>query len=159
MLTERRAVLLLRVFLVLLFGELLFLQIFSLPGEFADTARKNPDQAYLRWPLTAVTIFWVLCAQTVVVATWRLLDLVQGDRIFTPASRRWVDAIVWAIAAAFATLVGVLAYFAPTFDDPGLPLVLLLITLGVAILGLLLVVLRGLLRRATTLQSDMEEVI
>lgn len=159
MLTERRAILLLRLILILLFGELLLFQIFSLPGQFAHMARENPEHAYLRWPLTAVTIFWVLCAQTVVVATWRLLDLVQTERIFTSASRRWVDAIVWAITAAFATLVAVLAYFAPTFNDPGLPLLLLLLTMGVAALGLLLIVLRGLLRRATTLQTDMEHVI
>ena len=56
MLTLRRVVLPLRVFLVLLFGILVVFQTMSLPGQFAYMARESPDQAYLRWPLTAVTV-------------------------------------------------------------------------------------------------------
>jgi acyl-coenzyme A synthetase/AMP-(fatty) acid ligase len=58
--------------------------------------------AYLRWPATVVTVFWVLCIQVVIVSTWKLLTLVKNDRIFTNASLVWVNAIVWAIAAAWA---------------------------------------------------------
>ena len=90
MLTLRRVVLPLRVFLVLLFGILVVFQTMSLPGQFAYMARESPDHAYLRWPLTAVTVFWLLCVQ---------------------------------------------------------------------VLGLLLVVVRALLRQATTLRADMEAVI
>ena len=58
---EHRAVAPLRVFLVLLFGILVFFQTISLPGQFAYMAEQFPDMAYLRWPLTAV--FWVVCVQ------------------------------------------------------------------------------------------------
>ena len=44
-------------------------------------------------------------------------------------------------------------------DDPGLPVLLLLVLLGGAVLGLLMVVMRALLRQATTLRTDMEAVI
>lgn len=156
---EHRAVAPLRVFLVLLFGILVLFQVMSLPGQFAHMAQESPETAYLRWPLTAVTVFWVLCAQVVIVATWKLLTLVKNDRIFSTASLVWVDAIVWAIGAAWAVLLGVFLYVGFNADDPGLPLLLFLMLTGVTVLGLLMVVMRALLRQATTLRSDMEAVI
>jgi Protein of unknown function (DUF2975) len=159
MITTRRVVAALQVFLVLLFGVLVVFQTLSLPGQFAYMAKESPEDAYLRWPLTAITVFWVLCIQVVIVATWKLLTLVKHDRIFTPASLRWVDAIVWAIVAAWLVLVGVDVYVAFQADDPGVPMLLLLLTTGVTVLGLLMMVMRELLRQATTLRTDMEAVI
>ncbi|WP_431877629.1 DUF2975 domain-containing protein [Micromonospora marina] len=159
MLTAQRAVTPLRAFLVLLFAILVLFQTMSLPGQFAHMAREDPDMAYLRWPATAVTIFWVLCVQVVIVCTWQLLTLVRNDRIFTEASLGWVDGIVWAIAAAWVVLVGVFLYVGFNADDPGLPLLLFLLVTGVSVLGLLMVVMRALLRQATTLRTDMEAVI
>ncbi|MCG5448655.1 DUF2975 domain-containing protein [Micromonospora hortensis] len=144
---------------MVLFGVLVLFQTFSLPGQFAHMAAESPQDAYLRWPATAVAVFWVLCVQVVIVATWKLLSLVKSDRIFTEASLKWVDAIVWAIAAAWVVLVGVFLYVGFNADDPGLPLLLFLLTVGVSVLGLLMVVMRALLRQATTLRTDMEAVI
>lgn len=144
---------------MVLFGVLVMFQVFSLPGQFAHMAQESPEDAYLRWPATIVTVFWVLCVQVVIVATWQLLNLVKNDRIFTEASLKWVDAIVWAIAAAWAVLVGVFLYVGFNANDPGLPLLLFLLTVGVTVLGLLMVVMRALLRQATTLRTDMEAVI
>src|SRR3954471_8259807 len=110
MVTAHRVVALLRIFLVVLFGILVMFQTFSLPGQFAHMAQESPEDAYLRWPLTAVTVFWVLCVQVVIVSTWKLLSLVKNDRIFTEASLKWVDLIVWAIGAAWVVLVGVFLY-------------------------------------------------
>ena len=159
MLTERRAVALLRVVLVVLFAVLVFFQVVSLPGEFAHTARQDPERAHLRWPATAVSVFWVLCVQVVVVCTWKLLTLVRRDRIFSEAALVWVNAIVWAVAAAWAVLVAVFLYVGFNASDPGLPLLLFLATTGVTVLGLLMVVMRALLRQATTLRTDMDAVI
>ena len=149
----------LRVFLVLLFGILLVFQTLSLPGQFAHMAQESPEDAYLRWPMTALAVFWVLCVQVVIVSTWKLLTMVKNDRIFTEASLVWVDAIVWAIVAAWVVLLGVFLYVGFHADDPGLPMVLLLMLIGIAVLGLLMVVMRALLRQATTLRTDMEAVI
>ena len=159
MYSEHRAVAPLRVFLVLLFGVLLFFQVVSLPGQFRYMAEESPDLAYLRWPMTAITVFWVVCMQVVVVCTWRLLTLVKDDRIFSEVALGWVDWILRAIAAAWVVLVGVFLYFGFRADDPGLPLLLFLMVIGVAVLGLLMVVMRALLRQATTLRTDMEAVI
>jgi hypothetical protein len=149
----------LRVLLVLLFGVLVVFQTLSLPGQFRYMAQESPDLAYLRWPMTAVSVFWVLCVQVVIVCTWRLLTLVRKDRIFSEASLGWVDAIVWAILAAWVVLVGVFLFVGFNADDPGLPLLLFLLVVGVTVFGLLMVVMRALLRQATTLRTDMEAVI
>ena len=159
MLTESRVVPALRVFLVMLFAVLVLFQVMSLPGQFRYMAEQDPEMAYLRWPATAVTVFWVLCVQVVIVCTWKLLSLVLADRIFTEAALRWVDGIVWAVGAAWAVLVAVLLFVGFNASDPGLPLLLFLLSVGVTVLGLLMVVMRALLRRASTLRADMEAVI
>jgi Protein of unknown function (DUF2975) len=158
-LNEHRAVSLLRVGLVLLFGILVLFQTMSLPGQFAHMARVDPEHAYLRWPATAVTVFWVLCIQVVIVCTWQLLTLVKKDQIFSHVSMVWVNVIIWAILAGWVVLVGVFLYVGFHAADPGLPLLLFLMLIGVTVLGLVMVVMRALLRKATTLRTDMEAVI
>jgi hypothetical protein len=159
MLTERRAVLLLRCFLVLLFAILLVFQVMSLPGQFRYMAEQEPDLAHLRWPFTLGSVGLLLCVQVVVVCTWRLLGLVEQDRIFTEASMVWVDTIVRAVAVGWLLLVGIDVLVATVADDPGGPLLLLLLTTGVSVVGLLLLVMRALLQRATSLRTDLEAVI
>ncbi|SMD26542.1 DUF2975 domain-containing protein [Kibdelosporangium aridum] len=159
MITVRRAVVPLRVLLVLLFGLMVMLETVSLPGQFAHMARVSPDHAYLRWPLTAVTVFWVVCAQVVIVCIWQLLTLVKRDRIFTDAAMVWVNVILWAIGAGWVVLLGMAGVVLVNADDPGTGIVLALITGAVSVFVLLVVVLRALLQQATTLRSDMEAVI
>jgi hypothetical protein len=156
---HRAVVVPLRVALVALFGVLVLFQTMSLPGQFAYMAREHPEAAHLRWPATVISVFLVVCVQVVIVATWKLLTMVQKDRIFTDAAMRWVNAIVGAIAAGWVVLVGVFLYVGFNADDPGVPLLLFLLTTGVTVLGLLIVVMRALLRQATTLRTDMESVI
>jgi hypothetical protein len=159
MFAEKWAVPALRVFLVVLFAVLVVFQTLSLPGGIAYTTSQNPNDAGLRWPLTAIAVFLVLCVEVVVVATWKLLTLVKKDRIFTSAALKWVDAIVWAVAAAWVVFVGMLIFVGFNADDPGMPMLLFLSTVGITVIGLLMVVMRALLRQATTLRSDMEAVI
>lgn len=149
----------LRVCLIVLFGILVLFQVFSLPGQFAHLARESPEMAYLRWPATGVSVFWVLCAQVVIVCTWKLLSMVRRGRIFTAAALGWVDAIIWTLAAGWALLAGVFLYVGFNAQDPGLPLLLFLLLTGGAVLGLLVTVLRALLKQATTLRADMDAVI
>ena len=156
---EQRAVLPLRICLVVLFGILVVFQTLSLPGQFRYQAEQHPEDAHLRWPLTALAVFFVLCVQVVVVATWKLLGLVASDRIFTRASLAWVDAIVGAIAAAWIVFFGLFLWAGFQADDPGAPLLMFLLLVAGAVLGLLMVVMRALLRQATTLRTDMDAVI
>lgn len=159
MVTQHRIVLALRLALVALFGILLVFQTLSFPGQFAYMARESPEDAYLRWPLTAIAVFLILCVEVVVVSTWKLLSLVEEDRIFSETSFAWVNAIVAAIAAAWVVLAGCFLYVGIHADDPGLPMMLLFVVIGVAVLGLLMVVMRALLRQATALRTDLDAVI
>ena len=150
---------LLRIALVLLFVRLVFLQAFAFPGQFAALAREDADLAWARWPLTAVAVGTLLGFEVVVVATWKLLGMVERDRIFTTDALPWVDLIVRATAAGGAVFaVGfVLVGFAA--EDPGLPLLLFLVLVGIVVVELVVLVLRSLLRQATVLRSDLDGVI
>lgn len=153
------AVTALRILLVLAFALLMVFQTLSFPGQFAHMAEENPELAYLRWPLTALAVLELMCVQVVIVSTWKLLTMVKHDRIFSKAALAWVDAIVWAIAVAWVLLLGLFFYLAINSGDPGLPLLLLLMLVGGAVLGLLILVMRALLLQATGLRTDMEAVI
>ena len=84
----------LRVLLSLAFSLLLALQAAILPALFAQAARNWPDLAHLRWPMLAVSVLVLLCAQVVIVCTWNLLTMVKDNRIFSEASLVWVDRIL-----------------------------------------------------------------
>ncbi|SDP51521.1 Protein of unknown function [Klenkia soli] len=150
---------LLRVFLVVLFALVLLLQTSSFPGQFAAMAREDAELAWLRWPLTGVAVLTLLGFEVVLVATWKLLGMVERDRIFTTDALPWVDLVVRATAAGgvvFAVGVGLVGLAA---QDPGLPLLLFLVLVGIVVVELVVLVLRSLLRQATTLRSDLEQVI
>lgn len=153
------AVTALRIMLVVAFVLLMVFQIMSVPGQFAHMARENPDMAYLRWPLTTFFVLELACVQVVIVSTWKLLTLVRHDRIFSEGAMKWVDAILGAIATAWVLFLGLFLFVGFNADDPGLPLLLFLMLVGGAVLGLLMVVMRALLRQATMLRTDMEAVI
>ena len=157
--TVDRIVIPLRIALVLLFAGSVMGQLFSFPGQFAYMAEQEPDLAYLRWPLTAFAALELLCLQVVIVSTWRLLSLVSADRIFGDEAFVWVDAILGAMVTGWLLLAGLSAYFILRADDPGTPMLLLAIVLTGAAVVLLMVVLRALLRQATTLRTDLEAVI
>ena len=149
----------LRVLLGTAFALLVVLQTFSLPGQFASMARETPEMAYLRWPLTAFAVVELVCVQVVIVSTWKLLSRFRAGQVFSEASLGWVDAIVWAVGTAWVLLVGGFLWVGFHADDPGLPLLLFVVVVGGAAVGLLLLVMRALLRQATTLRSDLETVI
>lgn len=155
----RRAVLPLRGVLVLGFALLLLFQVMSVPGQFRHMAEEDPDRDWLQWPLTVVAILVIACVQVVIVCTWHLLTMVAEDRIFTTGSLRWVDVIIAAMGVGWLLVAGVLVGLAPVWDDPGAPLVLTLLLLGSGACGLLMLVMRELLRQATDLRTDLDAVI
>jgi len=159
-----QVVLPLRVLLVVVFAALVAAQIWALPGMVPDIAEPSLEQSFMRWTMRAVLVLGLLCVQAVIVCTWKLLTLVAHDRIFSASSLPWVNATVWAMAVGWAMLLGafVCAYYFiidEVSDDPVLPALLLVLLLVGAVVGLLMVVMRALLRQATNLRADMEAVI
>jgi hypothetical protein len=155
----------LRVFLATLFAFLVLMQVMSMPGEFLHDVQESPEAAHLLWPMLAAVEIGLLCAQVVIVCTWKLLTLVRRDSIFSDASFGWVNGIVWAFVAGWLVLLGLavyltaVIYFTPRLRDPGIPLLLFGMVLFGAVLVLLMLVMRALLRQATALRTDMEAVI
>ncbi len=165
MLDVNRVVLPLRVLLVLAFLFLLVMQIMSVPGDILHDLGRSPEAAHVLIPMLIVAELILLGAQVIIVCTWQLLTMVKKDRIFSEASLRWVDGIVWTLVVGWVLFAGLAAYitaviyFTPEIRDPGVPVVLFGIVLMGAVFVLLVVVLRVLLRQATTLRTDMEAVI
>jgi DUF2975 family protein len=160
----RHVVLPLRILLALVFAGLVVAQVWGLPAMLPDIAAPSMEQSVMRWAMLALSVLGLACVQVVIVSTWQLLTMVTTDRIFSASSLPWVNAIVWAIAGGWVMLLGtfVCAYYFvvdEVSDDPALPALLLLLLLIGAVLGLLMVVMRALLRQATTLRTDMEAVI
>ena len=153
------AVIALRIVLVAAFVLLVVFQVLSIPGGLAHMAKENPQDAHLRWPLTAFFAIEVLCIQVVIVSTWKLLTMVKHDRIFSNSSFKWVDAIVGAIVTGWTLFLGLFLWVGFQADDPGMPMLMSLFLVGGAVLGLLMIVMRSLLHQATTLRTDMDEVL
>ena len=158
MLRTQRLVGVLRVLLVLAFVALLAAQVRVLPAMYDDWVRDAPDPVPSAWLLT-VAVLVLLCVQAVVVCTWRLLTMVAEDRIFSDASLVWVDTILGSLAAAWVLLSGTLAHLLVRGGSPGLSGALLVVLVAGAVLGLLVVVMRALLRQATTLRVELEAVV
>lgn len=149
----------LRVLLALTFVFLVAFQVGILPASFAHMAEEFPDLADLRWPMLVVSVLVLVCVEVVIVCTWKLLTMVEDDRIFSEASLVWVDGIIWAIGAAWLLVLTAFVYFLARWQGPGFPVMLTLLLMGGAVLALLILVMRELLRQATTLRTDMDAVI
>lgn len=160
----RFVVLALRVLLALIGLGLVLGLVMSVPGQIFG-GPDDGDLSPVRWPVFVALELAVLCLIVVVVCTWRLLTMVQADRIFSRDAFRWVDAIVlasvgvWLCMVTIAGTVSVFLYVTPELRDPGLPLLLGGLSIAAGGFVLLLVVMRALLCQATALRSDMDAVI
>ena len=148
----------LRVLLGLAFVALVLAQVRILPAMYDDWVRESPELAGTQW-LLAVSVLELLCVQVVIVCTWKLLTLVKADRIFSDDALVWVNAIVAAMAAAWVLLLGTFLYVLGPEGSAGLSVAMLLMLVAGAVVGLLMVVMRALLRQATSLRTDLESVI
>ncbi|KOG51819.1 hypothetical protein ADK76_34695 [Streptomyces griseoflavus] len=149
-------------FLIGLFG-----QFVVIPATAADEVAGFPPYAPYAVPYSAVAIAIVACVQVALVALWMLLTMVERDAIFTQRAFRWVDVIIGASAVATLLALGVTGHLAvaeiPSPED-GMDVVGALAATGaVTVVGaafaMLVVVMRGLLRKATQLRAEMAEVI
>ena len=164
MLSLRRVVLPLRILLSTAFAALVAAQLWAVPAMLPELTEPTLERSVVRAVMLAAAVLGLGCVQAVIVCTWKLLDLVTDDRIFSASSLPWVNGIVRAIAVGWLMLLGtfVCAYYFivdEVSDGAALPALLVLLLLVGAVLGLLMVVMRALLLQATTLRTDMEAVI
>jgi hypothetical protein len=145
--------------LVAVFVALVAAQVVVLPGSFARMAEQSADLAPLRWPLLVLSVVVLACVEAVIACTWQLLAMVEHDRIFSDAAMRWVNGIIGAVALAWLIVLVAFVLVVAAGGLSATAVLLLLAVLAGAALGLLMAVLRALLRQATTLRSDLDGVI
>ncbi|MGM1018025.1 MAG: DUF2975 domain-containing protein [Actinomycetota bacterium] len=151
---------LLKTLIALMLALLLGSQVLVIPEVARVTAIRNPDVAHLEVPGIIGAVLFLALVQVTLLCVWRLLSLVKAERIFSTDAFRFVDIILGALATAglliAASYVVIIANRAVSLS------LTLLAVLGIVVsfaLALLVVVLRGLLRKALELEQDMSEVV
>ena len=159
---NRIAIIALRVLILLIGVGALGAQIVIVPV-VARVVAENADYPEFSVPYGVVGIVVIACVEVALVALWILLSMVQRGRIFSARAFRFVDLIIGAgaVATVLVFLLNVHIYYViePHLDAPGIILVLLCLTILGAAFVALLVVMRSLLRSATSLQAELEEVV
>ncbi|WP_433543712.1 DUF2975 domain-containing protein (plasmid) [Streptomyces sp. CA-294286] len=160
-------VLALRGVLVLLLGGSLFVQAVMVPLLAADMKGPTGDLAHLRTPVLVIIVLGVVTAQVTLVCVWRLVSMVRSGTVFSQRAFRYVHVVIGAFVAA-ALLVWVLGALLAPGEAVAPGVVLLLGGVGLAILGVALVVLvlRMLLAQAVArevqasrMKAELDEVI
>jgi hypothetical protein len=145
----------------------LFGQIVVIPTTASDEVDRFPPYEPFAVPYVTVAIIGVACVQVVLGAVWMLLSMVERDAIFSRRAFRWVDTVIGATLVATLLAVGVTGHLLladiPSPDD-GMELIGALgaavTCVGVgAAFAMLVVVMRGLLGKATQLRAEMAEVV
>jgi hypothetical protein len=135
-------------------------QAVVVPLMAAEAAEAFPEVAYLRIPGIVGCVAVIACVEVALVCVWRLLSMVARESVFSPAAFRPVDVIVGCVLAATVLLVAAFAILAAARAlSPGMMIMLVAGAVGGAGLTLLMVVMRGLLRKAAGLEQDLAEVI
>jgi Protein of unknown function (DUF2975) len=158
---NRAFVIALRVLLVIMFASGLFGQILLIPVISGSEAALFPEFAYLQVPYSILAILAVACVELALIAVWVLLSMVRREAIFSERAFRWVDVIIGSGIAGTLLTLGVEVQMLG-FTHAGGPAAVLALTGGViggTATVLLVVVMRGLLRKATALQSELAEVV
>ncbi|MGP3637608.1 DUF2975 domain-containing protein [Streptomyces sp. 24-1644] len=160
-------VLALRAVLVVLLAGSVFVEAVMVPLLAADLDGLNEDYAYLRVPFLVITVLGVLTAQVVLVCVWRLVTMVRSGTVFSEAAFLFVHIVIGAFVAA-ALLVFALGVVLAPGEAVAPGIVLLLGGVGLAILGvaLIVLVLRMLLAQAVArdaeaaqMKAELDEVI
>lgn len=119
----------------------------------------GPEVLVLAVAYSVLGVAAIACVEVGLVALWVLLSMVRRGAIFDERAFRWVDVISVAGLVA-AVLVAALCAHAGEIDDaPGLVLIGLGVGIGGVAFALLMVVMRGLLRNATVLRHELDEVV
>ncbi|MET9957334.1 DUF2975 domain-containing protein [Streptomyces sp. NPDC006339] len=160
-------VLALRAVLVLLLAGSVFVQAVMVPLLAIDMKGLDEEVAHLRTPVLVIIVLGVVTVQVVLGCVWRLVTMVRRGTVFSYAAFRYVHIVIGAVVAA-ALLVFALGVVLAPGEAVAPGIVLLIGGLGLAVLGVALVVLvlRMLLAQAvardveaTEMRAELDEVI
>ncbi|PWJ06258.1 DUF2975 domain-containing protein [Streptomyces sp. NWU49] len=148
-------VLALRAVLGALLAGSVAVQTVMVPLLASDLEGLDPDYAYLRTPFLLVVVLGVVTAQVVLVCVWRLVTMVRRGTVFSHAAFRYVHLVIGAFVAA-ALLVFALGVLLAPGEAVAPGVVLLLGGVGLAVLGVALVVLVLRMLLAQAVARDVE---
>ena len=138
---------LLKVVLSIFLALSLMLQFFSFPGQFRYMAEQEPENAYLRWPLTALAFTMILAVQIIVVSVWKIVDALEKE-LGKKTELKFVNYAIASLSYIWLVIASGLILLLLNADDPGLPVVITVIETAVTSVGLLFLFYRRLLKRA-----------
>ena len=157
---QPRVTAMLKILIAVMIVLLLASQILVIPEVARITALRNPDVSQLEIPGIIGAVIFLALVELTLICVWRLLSLVRTERIFSADAFRFVDIILWTLVSAGALIA--ISYGVILASRAVSLSLTLLAVLGVVVslaLALLVVVLRGLLRKALELEQDMSEVV
>lgn len=149
-----------KIALTLLMVFTLVVQLVFAPLAIGEVTRVHPQTGWIAAPAMVWAAVTIGCTQAILVAVWRLTTLASGEGIFTDAAFGWVRAMITA-AGVMAALLG-LAWLTLAALSWTPPLVMYGLLGGVLLAVtflLVVVVMLGLLRRATALASELAQVV
>jgi len=132
--------------LSIFFALLLMLQFFSFPGQFRHMAENEPENSYLKWPLTLLTFSVIAAIQVSIVCLWMLIDNLSFNRALQKR-KQYLTGIIFALSyiwIIFAILWIIVIWNA---DDPGLPVVLTVIQCAFTVLILIFLFFRKIINK------------
>ncbi len=138
---------LLKVVLSIFLALSLMLQFLSFPGQFRYMAEQEPENAHLRWPLTALAFTMILAVQIIVVSVWKIVDALERE-LGKKTQLKFVNYAIAALSYIWLVIASGLILLLLNADDPGLPVVITVVETAVTSVGLLFLFYRRLLKRA-----------
>lgn len=144
-------VLALRAVVVALFAGAVLVQTVMMPLLAVDLENAGADAAPVRGPVLVIMVLGMVTVQVVLVCVWRLVTMVRRHTVFSHAAFRYVHGVIGAMTAAALLVFALGVVLAPgEVVPPGI--VLLVGVIGLAVLGMALIVLvlRMLLAQAVT---------
>jgi hypothetical protein len=144
---------LLKAVLSIFFALLLMLQFLSFPGQFRYMSEEEPENAHLRWPLTALSFLVILAVEIIVISIWKIVDALEKEK-GRSIELKFVNYAIAALLFIWAVIAIGLVLLLLTADDPGLPVVITVIETAVTAVALLFLFYRRLLKRALNRTSN-----
>ena len=145
---------------VVIFVISLIGQCFVIPGIAGETVAQFPEVEYLKAPGIIGCIAIVACVQVSLVCIWMLLSMVASSRIFQKSAFILVNIIIGCGVVMTVLFIAALVVFDQAAAlSPGTLIICVVGAVGGAGLTLLVIVMRGILHKATQLEHDMAEVV
>jgi len=109
-------------------------------------AENEPENSYLKWPLTLLTFSVIAAIQVSIVCLWMLIDNLSFNRALQKR-KQYLTGIIFALSyiwIIFAILWIIVIWNA---DDPGLPVVLTVIQCAFTVLILIFLFFRKIINK------------